>query len=196
MPPTIYVIAGCNGAGKTTFAMEFLPKGVKCLRFLNADEIARGLSPLDPDASALKAGRILLEGFRDSVRNRESFAVETTLSGWTYLALFRSALVVGFEIDLNYLWLEDANQAMKRVRARVRLGGHNIPELELRRRFERSQENLLNDYLPLATYWTLWDSRTLPPKKLANSEKSDIDFVRRWLNRWRKPNRQSPKGPP
>ena len=88
-PPTLYVIAGCNGAGKTTFAIEFLPKEVKCLRFLNADEIARGLSPLDPGAASVKAGRILLGEFRESVRKRETFAIESTLSGKTYVKMIR-----------------------------------------------------------------------------------------------------------
>jgi len=89
--PTIYLIAGCNGAGKTTFATEFLPKEVKCLRFLNADEIARGLSPLDPSASAVKAGRLLLAEIRDSLARRETFALESTLSGKTYIRLLQRA---------------------------------------------------------------------------------------------------------
>ena len=90
--PTIYLIAGCNGAGKTTFAKEFLPKEVKCLRFLNADEIARGLSPLKPSASAIQAGRLLLEQVDEYLRRRETFALESTLSGKTYIRLFQRAL--------------------------------------------------------------------------------------------------------
>jgi predicted ABC-type ATPase len=89
--PTIYLIAGCNGAGKTTFAKEFLPKEVKCLRFLNADEIARGLSPLKPSAGAMQAGRLLLKQIEDNVRRRATFALESTLSGKTYIRLFRRA---------------------------------------------------------------------------------------------------------
>ena len=106
--PTIYLIAGCNGAGKTTFAKEFLPKEVKCLRFLNADEIARGLSPLKPSASAIKAGRLLLEQVDECLRRRETFALERTLSGKTYIRLFQRALKNGYEIEVHYLWLSSA----------------------------------------------------------------------------------------
>src|SRR6478672_11483755 len=94
--PTIYVIAGCNGAGKTTFAREFLPKEVKCLRFLNADEIARGLSPFEPSASAVPAGRILLQQIEDCLSRCETFALESTLSGRTYIRLFQRALQLGY----------------------------------------------------------------------------------------------------
>jgi len=97
-PPTIFVIAGCNGAGKTTFAMEFLPKEVKCLRFLNADEIARGLSPLKPSARAVRAARLLLAELDECLRRRATFALETTLSGKTYIRLFRRARELGYEI--------------------------------------------------------------------------------------------------
>jgi predicted ABC-type ATPase len=93
--PTIYLIAGCNGAGKTTFAKEFLPKEVKCLRFLNADEIARGLSPLQPRAGAMQAGRLLLRQIDDCLTRHETFALETTLSGKTYIRLFRRARELG-----------------------------------------------------------------------------------------------------
>src|ERR671919_147931 len=94
---TIYLIAGCNGAGKTTFAREFLPSEVKCLRFLNADEIARGLSPFDPSASAFTAGRILLKQVHDCITRRETFALESTLSGATYAQLFRRARASGYD---------------------------------------------------------------------------------------------------
>src|SRR2546426_4834544 len=97
---TIYVIGGCNGAGKTTFAKEFLPKEVKCLRFLNADEIARGLSPLKPSASAFQASRLLLEQVDECLRRRETFALESTLSGKTYTRFFQRARESGYEIEL------------------------------------------------------------------------------------------------
>ena len=114
--PTIYFIAGCNGAGKTTFAKEFLPNEVKCLRFLNVDEIARGLSPLKPSASVMQAGRLLLEQVDECLRRREAFALESTLSGKTYIRLFQRALKSGYEIELHYLWLSSPAQAIARVR--------------------------------------------------------------------------------
>jgi predicted ABC-type ATPase len=96
--PTIYLIAGCNGGGKTTFAKEFLPHEVKCLRFYNAGEIARGLSPLDPSAGAIKAGRLLLGEVRDSINRHETFALESTLSGKAYIRIFERALSSGYDL--------------------------------------------------------------------------------------------------
>src|SRR5207244_2522669 len=167
---------GCNGAGKTTFAKEFLPKEVKCLRFLNVDEIARGLSPLKPSASAFQAGRLLLEQVDACLRRRETFALESTLSGKTYIRLFQRALKSGYKIELHYLWLSNPAQAIARVRQRVKLGGHHVPVADIRRRFRRSLVHLVNDYLPLATRWAIWDSRSLPVKRLAISAGDDIEF--------------------
>lgn len=135
--PTLYLIAGCNGAGKTTFAKIFLPSEVKCLRFLNADEIARGLSPLAPAQSAIKAGRILLEEISACLQRKETFALESTLSGKTYIKLFRRALELGYEIELHYLWLATPKQAIARVRRRVCKGGHDVPSDDIKRRFFR-----------------------------------------------------------
>ena len=141
--PTIYLIAGCNGAGKTTFAKEFLPHEVKCLRFYNADELARGLSPLDPPAAAMKAGRMLLAEIRQSISRKETFALESTLSGRTHIRIFELALAAGYEIELHYLWLAKPEQAIARVRRRVRMGGHDVPSRDIRRRFKRSRVNLV-----------------------------------------------------
>jgi predicted ABC-type ATPase len=179
--PTIYLIAGCNGAGKTTFAKEFLPHEVKCLRFYNADEIARGLSPLDPPAGAIKAGRLLLSEVRDSINRRETFALESTLSGKTYIRTFKRALSLGYELELHYLWLSNVEQAIARVRRRVRMGGHNVPFPDIRRRFKRSLNHLIDDYLPLATRWAIWDNRGLPAKRLATSATDDVNSVRRLI---------------
>ena len=175
--PTIYVIAGCNGAGKTTFAKEFLPKEVKCLRFLNADEIARGLSPFKPSAAAIRAARLLLTQVDECLRRRETFALESTLSGKTYIRLFRRARELGYEIELHYLWLSSPAQAIARVRQRVQQGGHHVPAADSRR-FKRSLVHLLDDYLPLATRWAVWDSRSLPAKRLAISGVNAIESLR------------------
>lgn len=179
--PTIYLIAGCNGAGKTTFAKEFLPHEVKCLRFYNADEIARGLSPLDPSAGAIKAGRLLLSEVRDSIDRHETFALESTLSGKTYVHIFGRALSLGYDLELHYLWLSIVAQAIARVRRRVRMGGHDVPVKDIRRRFQRSLLHLLDDYLPIATRWAIWDSRGLPAKRLATSVTDDVNSVRQLL---------------
>lgn len=179
--PTIYLIAGCNGAGKTTFAKEFLPKEVKCLRFLNADEIARGLSPLRPSDGAVRAARLLLTQLDECILNRQTFALESTLSGRTYIRIFKRARKLGYEIELHYLWLSSPAQAVARVRQRVKLGGHNVPASDIRRRFKRSLVHLLDDYLLLATRWAVWDSRGLPAKGLAISSQHDIESVRKFI---------------
>jgi predicted ABC-type ATPase len=179
--PTIYLIAGCNGAGKTTFAKEFLPHEVKCLRFYNADEIARGLSPLDPSAGAIKAGRLLLSEVRESIDRRETFALESTLSGKTYVRIFKRALSAGYDVELHYLWLSNVDQAIARVRRRVRMGGHNVPAKDIRRRFKRSLDHLIEDYLPLATRWAIWDNRGLPAKRLATSATGDVNSAQQLI---------------
>lgn len=181
--PTIYLIGGCNGAGKTTFARDYLPREVKCLQFFNADEIARGLSPLDPAAGMIKAGRVLLNEVHDSIRKRETFALETTLSGVTYARVLRTARASGYEIELHYLWLATPEEALARVRRRVRAGGHDVPESDLRRRFARSLRHLSSHYLPLATTWAIWDNRGLPAKVLASFATHDINEVAGILDR-------------
>ena len=180
--PTIYLIAGSNGAGKTTFAKEFLPKEVKCLRFLNADEIARGISPLKPAAGAIQAARWLLKQIDDCLRRGDTFALESTLSGKTYIRLFRHARQLGYEIELHYLWLSSPAQAVARVRQRVRMGGHHVPASDIHRRFQRSRVHLIDDYLPLATRWVIWDSGSVPVKQIAVSSRHDIEFARQVIN--------------
>lgn len=169
-PPTIYLIGGCNGAGKTTFAKEFLPHEVKCLRFYNADELARGLSPLDPQAAAIKAGRLLLAEIRDSISRKETFALESTLSGKTYVRLLETAKARGFKIHLHYLWLSSPKIAIARVRERVKKGGHNVPTADIKRRFTRSLYHLASDYAPLADRWAVWNNESSPPALIAESE--------------------------
>ena len=105
--------------------------------------------------------------------------MESTLSGKTYIRLFRQARKLGYEIELHYLWLSSPAQAIARVRERVKKGGHHVPAVDIRRRFKRSLIHLLNDYLPLADSWAVWDVRRGPPKKLAVSSRQDIEFVRK-----------------
>ncbi len=124
----IIVIAGPNGAGKTTFAREFLPREASCPDFINADLIAAGLSPFQPESAALRAGRLMLEEIHDKVRQEKSFAFETTLSGRTYMRLLRNCRNQGYHILLVFLSLPSANMAVARVAARVAQVGHNEPE--------------------------------------------------------------------
>jgi predicted ABC-type ATPase len=180
-PPTIYLIAGCNGSGKTTFAKEFLPNEVKCLRFLNADEMARGISPLKPSAGAVQAARLLLAQIDKCISKRETFALESTLSGKTYIRLFKQAREIGFEIELHYLWLSSPAQAIARVRQRVQQGGHHVPAADIRRRFKRSLVLLFEEYLPLASRWAVWDTRCMPPARIAVSDVDSVNKVRGFI---------------
>lgn len=175
--PVLYVIGGCNGAGKTTFAKEFLPHEVNCLRFLNADEIARGLSPLKPEAAGIKAGRLLLNEIQENLAKRETFALESTLSGKTYLKMFHQAKDRGYQIELHYLWLSSANIAIKRVRERVKKGGHHVPASDIRRRYRRSLHHLVLDYLPLADIWSVWNNESKPAKLLAHSMIDEVSSL-------------------
>ena len=135
MSKKIIIIAGPNGAGKTTFARSFLPEEAQCTRFINADLIAAGLSPFAPEAEALKAGRLMLEEIAGCVRRGESFAFETTLAGFSYLARIRQWRAKGYHVSLFFLCLPDAETAIARVAERVRQGGHDIPAEVIRRRF-------------------------------------------------------------
>ena len=179
--PTIYLIAGCNGAGKTTFAKEFLPS-IDVVRFLNADEIARGLSPLKPEAAAFKAGRLLLSELTELIERHETLALESTLSGRTYLKIFERAKQRGSEIELHFVWIPDVREAIRRVRQRVIEGGHHVPAEDIKRRFGRSIQHLLDDYAPLASKWFLWDNSTPPAKLLAESASQSIIQLRTFFS--------------
>ena len=179
--PTIYLIAGCNGAGKTTFAKEFLPS-VGVIRFLNADEIARGLSPLDPSVVAFKAGRLLLSELRELIDRQETLALESTLSGKTYVKIFKEAKQRGYRIELHFVWVPDVRAAIRRVRQRVIEGGHDVPVEDIKRRFARSIQHLLDDYAPLANKWFLWDNSTPPAKLLAESTSQSIIQLRTFFS--------------
>lgn len=181
MNPTLCLIGGCNGAGKTTLARELLPlMGIR--RFLNADEIARGLSPLDPTLSAFRAGRLLLEEMQTLMKAGSSFAIESTLSGKTYVSMLRAAKERGYRIVLHYILIDSADQAVERVALRVTQGGHAVPDSDVRRRFERSRRHLLEDYLPLADEWGLWKNTQPPARKVAGSHTHRIEQIKAMLD--------------
>lgn len=161
--PKILIIAGPNGAGKTTFAREFLPHEADCPDFINADLIAAGLSPFRPETAAFRAGRLMLEELHEKVRQRKSFAFETTLSGRTYARLLQECRINGYHIVLIFLSLPSADMAVTRVAARVTQGGHNVPEKDIRRRFEAGLNNFHRVYKQIVDVWTIYDnSGTIP----------------------------------
>lgn len=177
MTPTLCNLGGCNGAGKTTLARELLPR-LGIMRFLNADEIARGLSPLDPSLTAFKAGRLLIEEARGLIAAKASFAIESTLSGKTYVAMIREAKTQGYRFLLHYIRIGSGDQAVGRVALRVKLGGHHVPEEDVRRRFERSRRHFMEDYVPLADEWGLWDNHSPPAVQIADSDTHSLEQLK------------------
>lgn len=144
--PTCWIIAGPNGAGKTTFALEYLPQVAQCSRFVNADLIAAGLSPLAPERELLAASRLFLGEIEACIAKCEDFAFETTLAGRSYLKLVRRLQTAGWRVELIYLALPSMEMSKLRVAERVAHGGHNIPVADIERRFARSLGNLLNSF--------------------------------------------------
>lgn len=156
--PTIIIIAGPNGAGKTTFAREFLPQEASCLRFINADLIAQGLSPFRPEVAAVRAARLMLEMIAEFVKHGESFAIETTLSGRTYARMIPQWKQAGYQVALFFLQLPSEDLAVSRVADRVSQGGNDIPEAVIRRRFHAGISNFHALYKPLVDDWRLYDN--------------------------------------
>lgn len=170
----VYVIAGPNGAGKTTFASEFLPRYADSPAFINADTIARGLSGFSPDAVALKAGRILLEQIEAYAVKRADFAFETTLSGTNYLARLKKLKTQGYTIHLFFLWIPDVRLSLARVASRVKMGGHDIAETVVRRRFHKGIQNFLAHYQTIVDSWMLFDNSGSTPHLIAEAELGKI----------------------
>jgi predicted ABC-type ATPase len=145
----LFIIAGCNGAGKTTASYTILPELLECREFVNADEIAKGLSPFQPDKVALQAGRLMLERINDLLHRGENFSFETTLSTKSYKNLVSVAIEHGYTVTLIFFWLESVDLAKERVRIRVSEGGHNIPPEVIERRYHKGLRNLFEIYLSL-----------------------------------------------
>jgi predicted ABC-type ATPase len=154
----LYVIAGCNGAGKTTASFTILPEILNCKEFVNADEIAKGLSPFQPEKVSIEAGRIMLERIIDLLNRQVNFAFETTLSTKTYRSKIFLAREKGYNVTLLFFWLRNANLAIERVRTRVIEGGHHIETEVIRRRYKNGIKNLFDIYLPIADEVMIFDN--------------------------------------
>lgn len=164
----LYVIAGCNGAGKTTASFTVLPEMLDCREFVNADEIAAGLSPFNPEGVAIQAGRLMIERIIHLLKEGETFAFETTLATRSYVKLIKQAQKRGYFVTLLFFSLSTPEQAVKRVEKRVSEGGHNIPLDVIYRRYDNGLSNLFNLYMPVCDYWALYDNSVCPANKIAN----------------------------
>ena len=156
----IYIIAGCNGAGKTTASFTILPEFMHCEQYINADEIARGLSPFHPESVPIEAGKLMISRINDLMKKGETFAVETTLSTHSYVNLIKRAHKSGYMVGLISLWLSSPEVAIKRVAKRVSEGGHNIPVDVIRRRYHAGIQNLVEIYSQIVDRWILIDNNS------------------------------------
>jgi len=172
--PILYVVAGPNGAGKTTFAKRFLPHYARCLDFINPDLIAGGLSPFAPERVRLEAGRLMLMKMHQYASAGRSFAIETTLAGRSYLPMFKRLKARSYSMHLFYLWLPSVDLAVRRVADRVRQGGHNIPESDIRRRFSKSLHNLFQLYRPVFDSLHFFDNSGNVPRLIFEEWESMI----------------------
>jgi len=167
MTKNVYVIAGPNGSGKTTFARMFLPDYVKCPNFVNADLIAQGLAPFEPSSAAIKAGKLVLQQIHEFAERGIDFAFETTLSGKSYVNLLSALKAKGYELHLFFLWIPSPELAIARIKGRVSEGGHNVPAEDVRRRFIRGINNFFKLYEALFNSWTLFDNSGTKPLLIA-----------------------------
>ena len=166
--PELLIIAGPNGAGKTTFINTYLPEYTNVREFVNPDLIAKGISPFKPEGAMIEAGRILLLRVHQLIDERISFALETTLSGKSYLTLFEKAMKLGYDIRLYYIYLNSVELSLNRIAERVREGGHNVPREDVLRRYDRSLQNLFELYLPMADEWQIIDNSSQIFKPIAS----------------------------
>jgi predicted ABC-type ATPase len=164
--PSIVVIGGPNGAGQTTISKAVLADTLGIRHFVNADTIAQGLCGFAPERASFAAGRLMLRRLHELAEARESFAFESTLASRTFAPWLRQQSAHGYSISLVYVCLRSAALAVRRVRHRVRLGGHDVPAETVHRRFVRSAHNLFHLYLPLAHSWTIYDNSSSGPARL------------------------------
>jgi predicted ABC-type ATPase len=155
--PNLYIIAGCNGAGKTTASYTVLPEMLNCREFVNADEIAKGLSPFQPEKVSFEAGRIMLHRIKELMHTKVDFAFETTLTTKSYIPIIKKASDAGYTIILFFFWLESSELAKARVKERVEKGGHSISEEIIERRYFRGIRNLFI-FFPFVDNWIVADN--------------------------------------
>lgn len=175
--PNLYIISGCNGAGKTTASFTILPEILDCHEFVNADEIAKGLSPFNPESVAIESGRIMLKRIKELISRQVDFAFETTLATKSYTKLIEDAKEAGYTVHLLYFWLENVELAIERVAMRVRNGGHSIPIEVIRRRYKSGLINLTDRYIGICDYCSIFDNSDILPKLVVRKEGGNLTIV-------------------
>jgi predicted ABC-type ATPase len=158
MNKNLYIIAGCNGAGKTTASFTILPEILNCKEFVNADEIAKGLSPFQPEKVSFEAGRIMLKRIDELLQSNQNFAFETTLATKSYKSKIVEAQSKNYKVTLLFFWLQNVDLAIERVKTRVEEGGHNIEKEVIKRRYVRGIQNLFKIYLPIVDETLIFDN--------------------------------------
>lgn len=173
MSKDLFIISGCNGAGKTTASYTVLPEILNCHEFVNADEIARGLSPFNSESMAIEAGRLMLQRIEALLSKGMSFAIETTLATKSYVKLVRRAKKKGYKVYILFFWLQTPELAIQRVAERVWHGGHNIPEEIIKRRYVAGIDNLFRLFMQEVDYWIIYDNTFQPRRKVADGRKEE-----------------------
>lgn len=172
--PRLYIISGCNGAGKTTASYSMLPEMLECSEFVNSDEFAKSLSPFHPENASIQASRYMLLKIRYLLKKRSDFAIETTLATRTLMKTVRMAQDAGYSVTLLYFWLNSPELAIERVKARVETGGHNIPEETIRRRYKVGIDYFFHYYAPICDRWILADNSQAPFRVIADGSRKDV----------------------
>lgn len=160
--PRLFIISGCNGAGKTTASYSLLPEMLECSQFVNSDEFAKSLSPFDPSAASVSASRYMLRKIKYLFGRSADFCIETTLATRSLLKMINAAREKGYKVTILYFWLNSPELAIQRVRARVEAGGHNIPDETVRRRYYMGIRYFFKDYSPVCDRWILVDNSSYP----------------------------------
>lgn len=172
--PNLYIISGCNGAGKTTASYSLLPEMLECRLFVNSDEFAKSLSPFDPSAAAISASRYMLMKTKYLFGKRQDFGIETTLATRSMLNMIKDAKEQGYHVTIIYFWLSSPELAISRIKARVTSGGHNIPDETTRRRYYTGLSYFFNDYIDACDRWILVDNSSFPFSVVAEGNESGI----------------------
>jgi predicted ABC-type ATPase len=176
----LYIIAGCNGAGKTTASFTILPEMLNCKEFVNADSIAAGLSPFNPESVAIEAGRLMLLRIHELMKAGVDFAFETTLATKSYIPFVKAAQQVGYKVTLLFIWLDSSETAIQRVADRVAEGGHNIPENVIERRYYRGISNLINLYKPVCDSWIVVNNKNVVPELVAKGSLNGENIIKNY----------------